>query len=57
MTAEEFRVWRDNLGLSQREAAEVLDLRLNTVEAYEAGELPIPKVVELACRALIEASS
>lgn len=57
MTGEQFEAWRRNLGLTQEGAAEVLELSLNTVQAYEAGELPIPKVVELACRALQEARS
>ncbi|MGR8942254.1 MAG: helix-turn-helix domain-containing protein [Gammaproteobacteria bacterium] len=55
MTGEQFKVWRDNLGLSQEGAAEALDLSLNTVQAYESGSLQIPKVVELACKALIDA--
>lgn len=57
MTGKEFEVWRSNLGLSQKGAAESLDLSLNTIQAYESGELPIPKVVELACKALMEARS
>ncbi|MCK5274807.1 MAG: helix-turn-helix transcriptional regulator [Alphaproteobacteria bacterium] len=55
MTGEQFKVWRSNLGLSQSGAAEALDLALNTIQAYESGELPIPKVVELACKALMNA--
>lgn len=57
MTSKEFEVWRSNLGLSQEGAAEALDLSLNTIQAYEYGELPIPKIVELACKALMEARS
>ncbi len=57
MSGEDFRAWRDNLGLTQEGAAEALDLHVNTIQAYEAGELPIPKVVELACRALAQARS
>ena len=57
MTGEQFKVWRNNLGLSQSGAAEALDLALNTIQAYESGELTIPKVVELACKALIDARS
>jgi transcriptional regulator with XRE-family HTH domain len=55
MTGEQFKVWRNNLGLSQEGAAEAMDLSLNTIQAYESGELRIPKVVELACKALMEA--
>lgn len=55
MTGEQFKVWRSNLGLPQSGAAEALDLALNTIQAYESGELPIPKVVELACKALMDA--
>lgn len=57
MTGEQFKMWRNNLGLSQEGAAEALDLSLNTIQAYESGDLQIPKVVELACKALIEARS
>jgi DNA-binding XRE family transcriptional regulator len=57
MSGEEFKVWRDNLGLTQQGAAEALDMALNTIEAYESGDLDIPKVVELACKALADARS
>jgi DNA-binding transcriptional regulator YiaG len=57
MSGEEFKVWRDNLGLSEQGAAEALDLPLNTIQAYESGDLAIPKVVELACKALADARS
>lgn len=57
MTGEQFKTWRNNLGLSQEGAAEALELSPNTIQAYETGELPIPKVVELACKALMDARS
>lgn len=57
MTAQEFKLWRDRLGWTQRRAADALGLSLSTVKNYELGrrrgeEEPsaVPRVVELACR-------
>lgn len=64
MTANDFRAWRARLGLSQRQAADALELSISTVKAYDQGHLsrrdddgefvpaPIPRVVALACEAL-----
>lgn len=57
MTSSEFRQWRVGMGYSQRRASEMLGLSQATVYWYELGirggkEVEIPKVVELACKAI-----
>lgn len=52
MTRDEFREWRQRLDLSQVDAALKLGMGRRQVQKYEAGEAPIPHVVELACEAL-----
>ena len=60
MTADDFKAWRAEMGLSQRGAAEALDLSRGTIENYERGHRiggqpsPIPLTVALACTALAE---
>lgn len=44
--------WRALLGLPQTLAAEELEIGLRTFKQYEAGEAPIPRMLELACAAL-----
>ena len=59
MSAEDFRAWRNVMGLTQGEAAEALGLSKSSIELYEKGErrddgrpVVIPRTVELACAAL-----
>lgn len=59
MTAEDFKAWREQLGLSQIKAAKVLGLSRSTVNLYELGNrwdegrpVEIPRVVALACAAI-----
>ena len=57
MTAEQFRSWRRNMGLKQKEAADVLGLKKRMIQYYEKGHrdekaVTIPKSVRLACYAL-----
>ncbi|WP_413207085.1 helix-turn-helix domain-containing protein [Rhodospirillum sp. A1_3_36] len=59
MTPNAFKNWRKRLGLSQKEAAEVLGLKRRVVQYYEKGErdgenVTIPKAVRLACWALLQ---
>lgn len=56
MTNEEFRAWRDSLGLTKVEAAKQLGVSLSTISLFENGtrydngkEVLIPKAVEMAC--------
>jgi len=41
-------------GLSQREVAKMISIDERTMRRYIAGDLPIPKVVELAVTCLVE---
>jgi DNA-binding transcriptional regulator YiaG len=50
MTPQQLRSLRRKLGLSQRGLAELLDYDLRTIQRWEAGDMPIPKVVELALK-------
>lgn len=52
MDKQSLRDWRSRMDLTQRQAATTLDLHWRTIQEYEAGKLPIPRVVGLACRAL-----
>ena len=59
MTPDQFREWREHLGLSKAAAARALGLSVSRVLDYETGwkrgtdrAAPVPRVVELACRAL-----
>ena len=48
--ADDFRRWQESVRLSNREAADVLGLSVETIKKYRAGSR-IPTVVALACRA------
>lgn len=47
---EQFHDWRKRNRLSLDKAAEALGLSRRTIAYYEKGELPVPKVVGLACK-------
>ena len=52
MTAAAFRKWRSRLGISQREAGELIGRTERMIRYYESGEKVIPKGVALACWAI-----
>jgi len=59
MTPDQFRAWREHLGLSKSAAARALGISPSRLYDYETGmkrgtdrAAPIPRVVELACLAL-----
>ena len=57
MSPRQFRRWRKNLGLSQKEAAKALGLKARMVQYYEKGEregkkVEVPLSVRLACWSL-----
>lgn len=54
MTSTELRELIESSGLSQREIARMLVIDERTLRRYLAGDLPIPKVVELAVTCLID---
>ncbi len=51
MTASGFslRAWRERLGVTRAAAASLLGLSVRCLAHYEAGDRPVPRVVELAC--------
>jgi len=54
MTADEFKVWRKSLSLTQDQAAVALGITRQGVQKREAGRAPINREAELACRYLAE---
>lgn len=52
MTADDFRLWIETLGISNAEASRRLGLAPNTITAYTKGRWPVPRHVALACAAV-----
>ncbi len=53
MEKDELKKRRENLDLTQKQLAEILDVKTNTVSRWESGNLPkIPKTVALAIEAI-----
>ena len=59
MTHEDFKNWRNKMGPTQQQAADVLGLSKATIENYDKGvrredgrPVVIPRVVALACAAI-----
>ena len=58
MKRHDFKRWRKEMDLSQKEAADALGLKRRVVQYYEKGErdgepVKIPRVVRLACFAIL----
>jgi transcriptional regulator with XRE-family HTH domain len=58
MKGNDFKRWRKDQNLSQKEAADALGLKRRVVQYYEKGErdgepVKIPRVVRLACYAIL----
>jgi transcriptional regulator with XRE-family HTH domain len=59
MKPADFKRWRKHLGLSQKDAAQLLGLKRRMVQYYEKGQrdgfkVAIPKTVRLACYAVAD---
>lgn len=52
MLGPELENWREAMRLSESGAATILDVRPSDIARWESGEVAIPHVVALACRAL-----
>ena len=52
MTPAEFKQRREFLGYTQQTFAERLGLSRRTIQAYEMGETPISRVIEMALEAI-----
>jgi len=57
MTAAQLQRLLDNAGKSQRGMAKELGISERNMRRYVSGELPIPRVVELAVRCLLQHSN
>jgi hypothetical protein len=47
------RTWQKQIGLSNNEVADLLDISLSTWNAYKAGGSPIPQSIAIICRAIL----
>lgn len=59
MKSADFKRWRKNLGISQKDAAHALGIKRRVIQYYEKGErdgkkVDIPLYIRLACYALLE---
>lgn len=52
MTGKAFKKMRTDKGYSQRALAKELDVNVMTVWRWEKGELPVPRMAELALSSL-----
>ena len=52
MDKVQLKAYRSRRGLSQKALATELDIHWRSIQEYEAGNLPVPRTVELACIAL-----
>ena len=52
MTPATLTAWMNRLGLNKAQAAASLGIARSTLDRYLSGSKPIPKLVELACRAV-----
>lgn len=50
--AAEIAAWQRRMGLSNQEAAKLLNVGLSTFHTYKNGSAPVPSVVRIACRAM-----
>ena len=52
MTPTDITAWMNRLGINKSQAAASLGIARTTLDRYLSGDKPIPKLVELACRAV-----
>lgn len=52
MEANELKIWRENIGLTQEQLAKELKVASNTVSRWELGTRKIPEFLELALKTI-----
>jgi len=50
MNAEEFREWREQVGVTQQQIADKLMVSRTTIQNWEGAATPIPQAVEMSCK-------
>jgi len=50
VTGDEFRKLRQSIGYSQSKLSIEIDVTIRSITRWETGEVPIPKMAELALR-------
>ncbi len=53
MTKGEFKKLRESIGYSQARLSKEMGITIRTITRWENGEVKIPKVVEIAVRAIV----
>lgn len=56
MTAKQLKKWREAMGITQKQAAELLGVHIETIKSYEIGRRPISKPVAKLCNMLSESA-
>jgi DNA-binding transcriptional regulator YiaG len=54
MTRQEFKKLRESIGYSQSQLAKEMGLYVRSISRWETGEVPLPRMAELALRYLAE---
>jgi len=49
MNAEEFKAWRERVGLTQQQVADKLKVTRTTIQNWEGDVTPIPQAVDMSC--------
>jgi len=53
VTKSEFKKLRESIGYSQARLSKEMDITIRTITRWENGEVKIPKVVEIAIKAIV----
>ncbi len=53
MTKGEFKKLRESIGYIQARLSKEMDVTIRTISRWEIGEVRIPRVVEIAIRAIV----
>lgn len=54
MTKEEFRRFRKSIDYTQAKLSKEMDVTIRTITRWENGDVAIPKVVEIALKAIVK---